>query len=101
MTRATALRCLALLVLGGGVVAALLLFPANQWITGFLAWVQDLGPWGPILLALAYVPATVLLVPGSMITLGAGAAFGVFVGTVAVSVGSTLGASAAFLLGRT
>jgi uncharacterized membrane protein YdjX (TVP38/TMEM64 family) len=101
MSRATALRCLALLLLGSGVVVALVFLPVNQWITDFLAWVQDLGPWGPILLAVAYVPAAVLLVPGSLMTIGAGAAFGVLVGTVTVSVGSTLGASAAFLLGRT
>ena len=39
--------------------------------------------------------------PGSLLTLGAGFAFGVGLGTVAVSIGSTLGASAAFLAGRT
>ena len=41
------------------------------------------------------------LVPGSILTLGAGAAFGLVTGTIAVSIGSVLGASAAFLLGRT
>jgi uncharacterized membrane protein YdjX (TVP38/TMEM64 family) len=101
MSRATALRGLALLLLGAGVVVALVFLPINEWITSFLAWVQGLGPWGPVLLAAAYVPAAVLLVPGSLITIGAGAVFGLTVGTAAVSVGSTLGASAAFLLGRT
>ena len=42
-----------------------------------------------------------LFVPGSMLTLGAGFLFGVVRGTIAVSVGSVLGATAAFLIGRT
>jgi uncharacterized membrane protein YdjX (TVP38/TMEM64 family) len=52
-------------------------------------------------LAAVYILATVLFVPGSLITLGAGFVFGVVLGTITASVGSTLGASAAFLLGRT
>src|SRR5262249_61840093 len=58
-------------------------------------------PWGRGLRARASLPATVFAVPGSLITLGAGAAFGLIRGTLAVSAGSTLGAAAAFLLGRT
>jgi uncharacterized membrane protein YdjX (TVP38/TMEM64 family) len=47
-----------------------------------------------------YVAATVLFVPGSILTLGAGFVFGVVGGTLSVSVASTLGALAAFLVGR-
>src|SRR5690606_28498352 len=43
---------------------------------------------------------TVLLIPGSALTLGAGALFGVFWGTVYASTGATLGATCAFLIGR-
>ena len=53
-----------------------------------------------MVLAAVYVLATVLAVPGSPLTLVAGALFGVAWGTITVSVGSTLGASAAFLVGR-
>jgi uncharacterized membrane protein YdjX (TVP38/TMEM64 family) len=42
----------------------------------------------------------VLFVPGSVLTLGAGAVFGVAWGSVYVSLGATLGATAAFLVGR-
>lgn len=59
-----------------------------------------LGPWGPILFIALYVAAAVLLAPGSVLTLGAGAAFGLVMGSVYVSVGSTLGATCAFLVGR-
>jgi len=51
-------------------------------------------------LALVYVVATVLFVPGTILTLAAGALFGLGVGTLTVSVGSTLGASLAFLIAR-
>jgi uncharacterized membrane protein YdjX (TVP38/TMEM64 family) len=53
------------------------------------------------LLGAIYVVACVLFVPGTILTLGAGFAFGVVVGTVTVSLASTLGATAAFLVGRT
>lgn len=101
MSRATILRLLALLLLVSAAVLAIFVFPVREWMAQLVAWVQQLGPWGPVLLAAAYVPAAVLLVPGSLMTIGAGAAFGVVVGLVAVSAGSTLGAAAAFLLGRT
>ncbi|KAL3582881.1 hypothetical protein D5086_017213, partial [Populus alba] len=68
----------------------------------FLLWVeQDLGPWGPLVLAIAYIPLTILAVPASVLTLGGGYLFGLPVGFVADSIGATVGAGAAFLLGRT
>lgn len=65
-----------------------------------LAWVGTLGPWGPLLFIALYIVATILFIPGSVLTLGAGALFGVVAGSIYVSLGSTLGATAAFLLGR-
>ena len=52
-------------------------------------------------MAAFYIVACVLLLPGGILTLAAGFLFGVVTGTITVSVGSTLGASAAFLVGRT
>jgi uncharacterized membrane protein YdjX (TVP38/TMEM64 family) len=46
------------------------------------------------------VPAAVLFVPGSLLTLGAGFVFGLAKGTVIVSLGSTAGAAAAFIVAR-
>jgi uncharacterized membrane protein YdjX (TVP38/TMEM64 family) len=65
-----------------------------------LEWMQGFGPLAPVLFILAYAAACVLLVPGSLLTLGAGAVFGVVWGSVYVSIASTLGASLAFLAGR-
>ncbi|MHC4994948.1 MAG: TVP38/TMEM64 family protein, partial [Planctomycetota bacterium] len=72
----------------------------KEQLDAFLAWVEGVGVWGPVIIGLFYIPATVLFIPGSAITLGAGAVFGVLWGTIAVSVGSTLGSVAAFLVGR-
>ncbi|MFP4642821.1 MAG: TVP38/TMEM64 family protein [Spirochaetales bacterium] len=66
-----------------------------------LRWVEGLGFWGPVLFAILYVAITVLLIPGSILTFGAGAVFGVVPGAIYTSVGATIGATFAFLLGRT
>ena len=65
-----------------------------------LAWVNQLGFWGPVAFIVIYATATVLFVPGSILTLGSGALFGVVQGSAYVSIASTLGAAAAFLIGR-
>ncbi|MEB3272311.1 MAG: TVP38/TMEM64 family protein [Prochlorothrix sp.] len=65
-----------------------------------LATIQDLGPLGPIAFIALYIIATVAFLPGSIVTLGAGVVFGVAAGSVYVFVGATLGAIAAFLVGR-
>jgi len=69
-------------------------------LEGALGWIGGLGPWGPVLFVLLYVAATVLLLPAVVLTLGAGAVFGVVPAFAAVSAGATLGAVAAFLVGR-
>jgi uncharacterized membrane protein YdjX (TVP38/TMEM64 family) len=86
----------------GAVLLVLLLtgFDVRTLLREALALIERLGPWGPVLFIAAYVLATVLFLPGSVLTLGAGAVFGVAWGSVYVSIGSTLGATCAFLVGR-
>jgi uncharacterized membrane protein YdjX (TVP38/TMEM64 family) len=62
--------------------------------------IRELGPWGPLLFIALYVLATVLFLPGSVLTLAAGALFGPLWGPVYALVGATVGATAAFLLAR-
>ncbi len=83
---------LAVLLIAGTRAAALLPRIAD--------WVQGLGSVAPIIFGLVYILATVLLVPGSLLTLAAGALFGLWKGTLLVLVAATLGASAAFLIAR-
>ncbi|NJN32119.1 MAG: TVP38/TMEM64 family protein [Synechococcales cyanobacterium RM1_1_8] len=65
-----------------------------------LAWVDGLGAWGPIAFIAIYNFATVLFLPGSLLTLGGGAIFGLRNGSIIVFVAATLGATFAFLIGR-
>ena len=65
-----------------------------------LQWISSLGIWGPVIFVLLYIFACIFFIPGSILTLGAGIVFGVLKGSVIVSVSSTLGAAAAFLVGR-
>lgn len=81
-------------------VALVTTFDVRSLLRDALETIERLGPWGPALFVLVYALATVLFVPGSVLTLGAGALFGVLLGSVYVSLASTLGATAAFLVGR-
>ena len=65
-----------------------------------LDWIQGQGIFGAGVFVLAYILATVLMLPGTILTLGAGLIYGVVWGSLLVSVSSTLGATSAFLVGR-
>ena len=73
---------------------------AGALIPALSAWVDGLGVWGPVAFVAGYAVATVAFVPGSLLTLAAGAIFGVGKGTALVLLAATLGASAAFLVSR-
>jgi uncharacterized membrane protein YdjX (TVP38/TMEM64 family) len=83
------------------VIAGVIFLPVKDWLIKSLEWTQGLGILGPVFVAAFYVLACVLLLPGSILTLGSGFLFKVVVGSITVSIGSTLGACAAFLVGRT
>jgi uncharacterized membrane protein YdjX (TVP38/TMEM64 family) len=89
-----------LLVLAVLVVLALAGRRAAALLPAFSAWVDGLGAWGPVVFVAGYALATVAFVPGSLLTLAAGALFGLARGTVLVLVAATLGASLAFLVAR-
>lgn len=58
------------------------------------------GGWAPILFLLLYAVATVLFVPGSVLTVAGGALFGPIWGTLWNLTGATLGATLAFVIAR-
>lgn len=76
-----------------------LLLP-QELLRNALEWVNSLGSLGAIAFITIYLLATVAFFPGSILTLGAGVVFGVVWGSLYVFVGATLGATAAFLVGR-
>jgi len=66
----------------------------------FVRNVEALGATGALLFIAGYAIATVAFVPGSLLTLAAGAVFGIVKGTLFVFIGATIGETAAFLISR-
>lgn len=75
-------------------------FRPREMLLHSLRWIKSLGPIGGLAFIGLYIITTVAFLPGSIVTLGAGVVFGLFFGTILVFIGSTLGATAAFLIGR-
>ena len=69
-------------------------------MTEFITRLAGLGAWAPLAFVLGYILATVALVPGSILTLAAGALFGLWKGVLLAFIAATLGAAAAFLVAR-
>jgi uncharacterized membrane protein YdjX (TVP38/TMEM64 family) len=70
------------------------------YLPEFAAWVESLGPLGPLMFVAGYAAAVVAFVPGSLLTLAGGAIFGLAAGALWVFLGASLGALAAFLIAR-
>jgi uncharacterized membrane protein YdjX (TVP38/TMEM64 family) len=64
------------------------------------AFVDGMGVWGPLGFVALYILGALFFVPGSPMTLAAGALFGPAWGTVYSVVGATLGAVISFLVAR-
>lgn len=75
--------------------------PVGQALLDLIAWVRGAGAPGVALFGVVYAVAVVALVPGSVLTLGAGFVWGPLGGLAIVSPASVAGATGAFLLGRT
>ncbi|MGL5875895.1 MAG: TVP38/TMEM64 family protein [Xenococcaceae cyanobacterium] len=75
-------------------------FNPQMLLRDVLKWIEELGAVGAIAFIVIYIIATVAFLPGSLLTLGAGIVFGVVLGSLYVFIGATLGATAAFLVGR-
>lgn len=76
-----------------------------DWVKSVLQALSEPGWWGAALFIGAYVVASVTLAPAFVLTVTAGAVFGLWRGTLLVYVGAVLGASAVYAvaapLGRT
>lgn len=83
-----------------GLVVASRFVNVRDVLVAALDWIEANRGLGSIAFILLYIVATVFAVPGLIITLAGGAIFGLALGFLLVSAGSTLGATAAFLVGR-
>ena len=94
-------RILAFVLIAIGLVVVLRVLPVGDWLKRITNFADSLGPIGLIVFVGVYIVTSLVFVPGSVLTFGAGAAFGLSLGFVAVSVSSTTTATVAFLLSRT
>ena len=81
----------------------------ESFIVKFMGWVEENPRRGMLTMILVYIVATISFVPGSILTFGAGYAFGsaydskvegVAVASTVVFIGASLGSISTFLLGR-
>ena len=91
---------MALIIIVIALFLAMKFLPVQEWLGSFNDWVGQMGVAGIFIFIGVYAVATVLLAPGVILTIGAGFAFGLWKGFLAVSAGATLGASLAFLVAR-
>ncbi len=94
-------RAVAVLLVLAALFVLFRFLPVARWIEELKAYVRGRGAAGAVVFGLVYFGAS--LVPGgpaAILTLAAGAVYGVVTGTVVVSLASTAAATAAFLLAR-
>ena len=83
-----------------GVFIVMLQLPFREIMDRLTALLEGLGLLGAVIFGALYVVATVLLMPASAFTIGAGILFGLLGGVVVVSISSTTAAAVAFLIAR-
>jgi uncharacterized membrane protein YdjX (TVP38/TMEM64 family) len=86
----------------GSIAGAVALFvPVGPWMASLVEWMRGAGALGVLVYAIAFTIAAVCLVPGSILTVGAGMAYGLVGGTLIASPASAIAATAAFVVSRT
>jgi uncharacterized membrane protein YdjX (TVP38/TMEM64 family) len=75
-------------------------FHLGELFAATLDKIRGMGALAPVLFVMLYIVGAILFVPGSILTIGAGVVFGLLRGAILVSIGATIGAIAAFLIGR-
>lgn len=100
-------------IAGTGIVLFLVLSALVCWFAGrpliqfareperFRAWVDQQGPWGPLLfMGMVVLQIVVAVIPGEPLEIAAGYAFGALEGTLLCMFGAFIGRVAVFLLVR-
>lgn len=82
------------------VLAVLVYFGMHEQLGNLLRWIEAQGAWAVAWFIVIMAIVVVCLLPGVLLTTGAGFVFGVVEGAIYVVLGTTLGAAAAFLIAR-
>jgi uncharacterized membrane protein YdjX (TVP38/TMEM64 family) len=67
-----------------------------EWLAQVLVAISNMGPWAPLLFIVAYVAASVVLAPVFLLTIAAGALFGLWRGILLVLISKMIGSSVVF-----
>ena len=94
------LAIVASIVFVAATLAILVHFGAHEQVLRLLTWFEQEGAWASLLFILIMAAVVVLILPGFLFTTGAGFVFGVIEGSIYVVIGTTLGATMAFLIAR-
>jgi len=98
------LKLAVLVLILAGVFAAARLTPLGDYLSrdgiGELITLLRGNPWAPVIFIAIYAAATVLAVPGSVLTLAGGAIFGFYWGTLYNAIAANIGANGAFGMSR-
>jgi uncharacterized membrane protein YdjX (TVP38/TMEM64 family) len=81
-------------------VAVLMYFDVHLKLIALLEWIEQQGNIAAILFIVVMALTVLFVLPGVFFTTGAGYVFGIAAGTLYVVLGTTLGASLAFLVAR-
>lgn len=99
-TKAGLWKPLVLIAIVVAVMVAAWWLDAGAYIQQLRDWIGSLGWWGLAVFVAIYALATVLALPGTAMSALAAGLFGTVWGVAAVSLGSTIGATLAFLVAR-
>jgi len=83
------------------VIVAYQLLPIQKWLQSTIDAFHGLGLWGSGLYIGTYVVLSLMLIPGSALTIGAGVIYGFWVGYLIVATASLLTVACAFFLSKT
>jgi uncharacterized membrane protein YdjX (TVP38/TMEM64 family) len=91
-----------ILLFVAGLVVGISIAVPPSWAASstIVTWIESLGSIGAIAFIGIYILATVAFLPAFILTLGAGVIFGLWIGSIYVFIGATLGSIAAFFVGR-
>jgi len=99
----TWLKLIGVLLLVVALVVLIVVFNKEifqKYLPNVLDFIKKLGIWGALIYIVIYITATVLFIPGSILTLAGGFIYGLYKGTLIVWIGATVGATLAFFIGR-
>ncbi len=78
---------------------AYIYLPVSEWLITFQNWVQGFGPLGWVIFIVVYALTSFVLIPGSILSIGAGVAYGLWAFPLVI-IGAVLGSALSFLAAR-